>query len=382
MKPNTENVKTNHILKLLTRIRHLQNISFINFPIIGSQEKIAWFYTIHTQVGNDQNSSILIYVSEDTKPSFNDGFQYSLLFNDLPEISLQKFPDTQMILQLYGHDTKENSSFLIAKYDIKLSNLVAIAKKSMINGKMCFPIFFIKGRNAFYTLEVALSGKKEHEELISTENSIKKISYTYNTILKLNRLLEYYSELVDEISHTKENIDSANNPSLSLSGNKDNIKVLNKFITDINFRISQKSKLLKLRDDKLIKTPLPLSKHLSPLSPLSLTTSKGREPFADENNEIYTNYTIRQAELKALQIKKLDKLTQEFFKDTLIKKYLIVNSPGETIITLKPLNSVLLLSEAEINESNRIKINTMLGYYILGYEQATAKKISAGCSLF
>ncbi|CAI4047243.1 hypothetical protein N7582_004023 [Saccharomyces uvarum] len=358
---------------LSRRQRHVRAICFHNiglFKTNGNTKSIMdhgdgfvpCFFILESIRGE------LLYISEVQSDSLQ-----KLHFQELPKLN---GASTMIILKLVGKVPKEvlrsvvsnkdttieDKWCILCTYTIDLNKLQPITEDAAFITSVNTPVLeLVDGSYTLPTENVTVV--KEPTSLHKRNISEIKIKYSlaYSSLLKLNKLLEYSSQVHEEMNELSSRIED----SFPLHKNQHQwyIKTVQKSITSLQTKTNKKNKeVSQLEDNDTI--------HHSKTE-ISLVSQD--ESINDDYGSIYSRFVQIKDRLDQLRIKKLYQLIGIFRSTNLFdigKGYIRFerSSSLENIIEglkLKTLHIESLFKEAEESLKQRERMNSQLGYYLL-----------------
>lgn len=358
---------------LSRRQRHVRAICFHNiglFKTNGNTKSIMdhgdgfvpCFFILESIRGE------LLYISEVQSDSLQ-----KLHFQELPKLN---GASTMIILKLVGKVPKEvlrsvvsnkdttieDKWCILCTYTIDLNKLQPITEDAALITSVNTPVLeLVDGSYTLPTENVTVV--KEPTSLHKRNISEIKIKYSlaYSSLLKLNKLLEYSSQVHEEMNELSSRIED----SFPLHKNQHQwyIKTVQKSITSLQTKTNKKNKeVSQLEDNDTI--------HHSKTE-ISLVSQD--ESINDDYGSIYSRFVQIKDRLDQLRIKKLYQLIGIFRSTNLFdigKGYIRFerSSSLENIIEglkLKTLHIESLFKEAEESSKQRERMNSQLGYYLL-----------------
>lgn len=358
---------------LSRRQRHVRAICFHNiglFKTNGNTKSIMdhgdgfvpCFFILESIRGE------LLYISEVQSDSLQ-----KLHFQELPKLN---GASTMIILKLVGKVPKEvlrsvvsnkdttieDKWCILCTYTIDLNKLQPITEDAALITSVNTPVLeLVDGSYTLPTENVTVV--KEPTSLHKRNISEIKIKYSlaYSSLLKLNKLLEYSSQVHEEMNELSSRIED----SFPLHKNQHQwyIKTVQKSITSLQTKTNKKNKeVSQLEDNDTI--------HHSKTE-ISLVSQD--ESINDDYGSIYSRFVQIKDRLDQLRIKKLYQLIGIFRSTNLFdigKGYIRFerSSSLENIIEglkLKTLHIESLFKEAEESPKQRERMNSQLGYYLL-----------------
>ncbi|CAI4048270.1 hypothetical protein SUVZ_12G3830 [Saccharomyces uvarum] len=358
---------------LSRRQRHIRAICFHNiglFKTNGNTKSITdhgdgfvpCFFILESIRGE------LLYISEVQSDSLQ-----KLHFQELPKLN---GASTMIILKLVGKVPKEilrsivsnkNTTIddkwcILCTYTIDLNKLQPISEDATLITSVNTPVLELV--DGSYTLPT------ENVELIREPTSLHKRniseikikhSLAYSSLLKLNKLLEYSSQVHEEMNELSTRIED----SFPLHKNQHQwyIKTVQKSITTLQTKINKKNiEMSQFEDNDTI--------HHSKTE-ISLVSQD--ESINDDYGSIYSRFVQIKDRLDQLKIKKLYQLIGIFRSTDLFdigKGYIRFerSSSLDNIIEslkLKTLHIESLFKKAEESSKQREHMNSQLGYYLL-----------------
>ncbi|AMD18894.1 HBL008Cp [Eremothecium sinecaudum] len=339
---------TNSSYLLLRRLRHLRSISICNVSLIrgdniqGTKWKLFPCYLIL-----EDTSGEIVYVSE-----VQTGAHTSLRFNELPllENAVQTFVSLEVVAQLPSPEFPKNDWVVLCSYSIDFNSLTYVGKTHPLSNVPGINVPIFEFNDGYYALTPI-----PYEEPTNTPIKLQtKKSITFNSLLKLGRMLEYLSQVKLESR---------------------------KFAYDLQFLIQElheeemdmaiKSTLMDLeyQNERKLAVLGSLKRCVLQISP----KPEEEEPFDNDYGSMYSELVQKKHRILNLQERKFKKLIDIFTNTTLFQSpYVILHAADADSpynISLEKLDLQTIL-----HTDNRISMNTMLGYYLL-FISILARKI-------
>ena len=193
-----------------------------------------------------------------------------------------------------------------------------------------------------------------------------KSSLAYSSLLKLNKLLEYSSQVHEEINDISKKIEQG----FPLHKNQNHwyIKTVQKSIKSLQSETLQR----KTKKTHMEMTQLENSDTINH-SKTELSLISQDEPINDDYGSIYSRFVQIKDRLDQLRFKKLYQLVKIFHSTDLFnpdRGFVRFNRPSSisniiNVLNLKPLNIGILFRQADESARHREYINSQLGYYLL-----------------
>lgn len=192
---------------LKRRLRHVRSVKISNLCAghKNSQESI-WFPSYFMVIENGRGQTI--YVSEVQRGSF-----YSVQFNELPA---QDSPLTHFTLKLVAEVPKwllpssdEKLWFNFRTYHVDLNQAKRINSDDIVESYNVLVLELVDGNYVSPSVSVLAAPKEsigKHKRAASAMKN--KNSFTFNYILKLNKILEYTSQVMEESQQTSERVET------------------------------------------------------------------------------------------------------------------------------------------------------------------------------
>lgn len=393
------------------KLRHLKCVRFENIPLAASLSSIEWFYTIELVPGNQ-----LIYISENSPVTLdtatrsiessdhlndlnNNRSLLTIEFDQLPEFT---YNNHNVKISLYacvenvncnsdGDDERSNHSLERSSSEtvsVKIKELTLCLdanlrlKKNVLktnNSTNAFYPTFQFDDLAWYVYvpETLSQQRDETHSLESIDDAAIELakfaytnrkSYSFNALLKLNKLLEYHYELDQEISNLKDEIDvnyqlpeqpyKKTHPVFQIQSAIDQLEL------DVQKQQNDKAKQ-EGRNDKLNFIKISLQEKLKENVDFLLP---------DDSNDMIKDYKRRKQQLTELKIRKIQKLLNIFESCNVVSGLYPKTSVKKQYPTLAVLQPNDLLLESQTNDKKRLLLNSKLGYYLL-LIQTIAEKI-------
>ncbi|CUS23550.1 LAQU0S10e02982g1_1 [Lachancea quebecensis] len=334
---------------LRRRLRHLKTISIFNVSLIKEQGNSAIeikavpsvFIVIEDLKGR------CIYVSETQA-----GTQLYAQFNELPQLS---YAISKVRLRIIGKvpgsllkDDSEEAWVVLADHVLNFNQLHPVPDKDMslnlFKGVNIPALYFSDG---VFTLSgtTQSTGGSGNRAPFSTMTRAK--TFNFNSVLKLNKLLEYSSELHSELCELSNSISSEV---------PDQRECYSK-----NLIIEAKKKLedtIRLRKERI--KYLQVAVHEKQTPPRNLVEDS---KFNEDYGSTFFEYSDTKHHLKTLKARRMQQLFQAMQETKLFTSSGLVIPDSEQSIFHAHLRKLNAMSLAR--DSNRISTNTLLGHYLL-----------------
>lgn len=364
---------TEYIMK--RKLRHIRSIGIYNvrMPLInGTTTNLVktntCFFTIET-IKQDT-----LYVSENQQNTSS-----TVQFN---EVNFNGCPLNHFVLKIFTDYPLEeplalNSSDKIEKWNqvalfsIDLNNLtvIDIDKLSSIQD-INIPIFKMSD-GCFIPKQFNFNVENPINQFGNYDRGKLKSSFNYNSLIKLNKLIEYQKQINHDKIDISKRIESYLDECNFKESNKERLKIIDISISKIKVRLSEKKLKVKKLKSKL-KISEDESQNFLPFNKQNSNITIEQ----DEYGNAYSNLIQLKDKIGKIQSKKIQKLITifndipfmdnkeiEFFQMTLNE------SSSNTVYGCKlqlfnvDFDHILKLSQE--SEAKRIKTNTQLGSYVL-----------------
>lgn len=359
---------------LKRRLRHVRSIRIDNVFARTENELDAdvtpfeaSFLAIETLKGEH------LYVSE-----VQCGFMHNIQFNELPPLEnptshiilkiAVKLPETSSLSSYVDRD-----SWLVLKiFEIDLNKLQGVNSDDLIDSYNA-PLFeMIDG---FYTLPglKTLKTSSFQSEPLAHKRNVSNTrltqSFSYNSVLKLNKLIEYKTQVLLECSSAALEIEQA-----IPSGDKRNrwlIHCIEKDRDELEHSIQKKEKIISGLEGK----------NKSKLSITFNTMASEGQSLNEYYGNTYPNVIQSKDRLDSMRLKRLCKLIAIFKSTCLFREEMglisVTDTASETLYertTLKLINKERMMALASVTDAAREMVNTCLGYYLM-FIELVARKI-------
>lgn len=306
----------------------------------------------------------VLYVSE-----VQDGSLHNLKFNELPR---QDSPITHIVLKIIVQipkkallPSKEDDHIWCAlkTYRIDLNKLQCINPDDIID---CYNSPMLEMSDGFYALPdvpvtcVATNNSIETHHKRNASNYRMKQSFVFNSVLKLNKILDYISQVSEESLGTSKKLETLMQS--SSTENKWFIESIRNSSQQLQSTIQKKKLEIKRLNEQLI-----LPRIATDTSLVSFDLSMN-----DYYGTTYPDLIQTRNRLEVIRTKKLNQLIGIFQATQLFDKELefveIDYSKSGSLynkIILKVLDKDRVMAMAAESESRRDLINTCLGYYLI-----------------
>lgn len=366
------------------KLRHIHSLELYNVAIPltksihGSDifyiKANSCFFTIETTRGD------IIYISENETNVLR-----SIQFNDM---KFEGSPINHFILNIFVEipkdimETKgENGQWSkIASYLIDLNHVHRIDPEVISNMEMNVPVF--KMKDGYFIPEKFLSSNslaKMHGNTVSNNDTILphggtpkynsstiKPSINFNSLLKLNKLIEYRKQISQDKNAISQKIEQ------NLVIHNDHSLVTNKRILAIENYIKEIERVIAEKNMKIESLKKEISKTETTILPIDKSNSSVTAD-QEEYGNIYSNLIQVQERISRIQRKRIYKLLTIFKAIPFTNKDIILFesriSELESLLaenlTFANVDGNIVLKSALKSEENRISINTQLGNYAL-----------------
>lgn len=373
---------TDYIMK--RKLRHIQSLGLYNVAIPLSKtvhnsdiifiKANSCFFTIETTRGH------IIYISENKINVLR-----SIQFNDM---KFEGSPINQFILNIFVEIPKEiikikgeNDKWsMIASYIIDLDSMHRTDPEVISSMEMNVPVF--KMKDGYFISEKFLSKNfltdihgndmssndaiHLHDETPKFNSSSVKPSINFNSLLKLNKLIEYQKQINQDKNDISQKIEQ------NLVIHKDHNPAMTGRIRTIENYIKMTERMVAEKKMKIEFLKKEISKSEATFSAID-TPSSAVTAEQEEYGNIYSNLIQIRERMNRTRSKRIYKLLAIFKgipftnKDIKLFEYDMSNietSPVEKL-TFTNINHDSVLKIAQVSEENRININTQLGNYAL-----------------
>ncbi|KAM3162520.1 Vacuolar protein sorting-associated protein 38 [Lachancea thermotolerans] len=335
---------------LRRRLRHLKTISIFNVSLIKEQGNHAIevkavpsvFVVIEDLKGRR------LYVSE-----VQAGTQLHAQFNELPQLS---YTISKVRLKVIGRvpgdllaDDSEEAWVVLADHVLSFNQLHHVPDNDL-------PLNFFKGINVpvlhfsdgIFTLNGAIKSIVDSRDKASTScTSTRAKSFNFNSLLKLNKLLEYSTQLHSELCELSNSI-SSEVPDQRECYSKN-------LLIDARKNLEE---TIRLRQERI--KYLQDAVHGRPSAPRN---SAEDAKVNEEYGSTFFEYSDTKHHLKTLKARRMQQLFQAMQETDLFTSNGLVIPDSEQSIFYAQLRKLNATSLAR--DSNRISTNTLLGHYLL-----------------
>lgn len=306
----------------------------------------------------------VLYVSE-----VQDGSLHNLKFNELPQ---QDSPITRIVLKIIAQIPKktlmpsEDGDLVwcaLKTYRIDLNKLQCINPEDIID---CYNSPMLEMSDGYYALpdvpvtSVTTNGSKETNHKRNASNYRVKQSFVFNSVLKLNKILDYISQVTDESLGTSDKLETLMQS--SSTENKWFIESIKNSNQQLQSTIHKKKLEIKRLKEELI---LPRMATDTSLDSFDLSMN-------DYYGTTYPDLIQSRSRLEVIRSKKLSQLIGIFQATPLFDKELefveIDYSKSDLLynkLMLKVIDKDRVMAMAAESDSNRDLMNTCLGYYLI-----------------
>lgn len=359
------------------RVRHLHSVSLYNVSMLGNEaslnsdeNKLNVFKKISCFVVIDNLNGAPLYVSEVQVNTFN-----KLSFNEMPPNELS---DSTISLRIVGKipndiliksEANTDEIWIVFKeIGIQFDKLKRIRRDTIFEG-VNIPI--LEFNDGLYTLE-NINAISNVPDVINFQNSTSsehtmKESFSFNSLLEFNKVIEYKSHILEEILHISSEVQH-----IMEHRNKERgweIIRLNNSIEQMKLQLNNKR-----IDLKNVEVALANSSDISQLSSQLISRNSSDASIADNYGN--KNYRVIHSnnQLDVLKVKKLKQLISIFRNYPLFDEengYVEIATdfdskrPSTKLLKFKLVNKSKILSSVTDSEVKRIDINTILGQYML-----------------
>lgn len=290
-----------------------------------------------------------IYVSET-----QDGYHRVLQFNEFPPLPYAA-TRIQLIIaaKLPGSllESGEGSWVRLRSFSIDFRKLHWINDSDIVDREVIgvnVPVF------EFFDGYFAIEGMVQPSSPPNIESTIQKKTFTFNSLLKLNKILEYLAQVKAETgSELSVEIESLLEPKTP-----DNTKVIKQSIQQVECTILQRRKNIEL-----------LRKQLGTIC---VRHDPTESLLNDEYGSVYSDFTQKKQNFHSIQSHKLEQLIKIFENTGIFEEgCVLLNEAHESVYYL---NLTTLDAEKMVGRDKRENVNTLLGYYLL-FVQLLAKNV-------
>ena len=320
---------------LKRRLRHVRSIRIDNVsaPVDknpGAQLRPfeASFIVLETLKGEP------LYVSE-----VQSGFMHNIQFNELPHL---EDPINHIVLKIavkipsrteLSSYVNENSWLALRVYEVDLNKLQSVNPNDLIESYNA-PLFEMT--DGFYTLPGLpaariVSDFSSHKRNVSNSRFVQ--SFSFNSALKVNKLIEYKTQVMIECSNSAAKVEE-----IILSNNRRDlwqIKCIARFKDELKRSMQEKTVNISILDGKI-----------RPILKFNENEQADRQSLNDYYGNTYPNLIQTKDRVDFLRIKRLSKLIGVFKETCLFRKDFRFISVDE-------------------DTSERELVNTCLGYYLI-----------------
>ena len=359
------------------RVRHLHSVSLYNVSMLGNEaslnsdeNKLNVFKKISCFLVIDNLNGAPLYISEVQVNTFN-----KLYFNELPPNELSDSTISLRIVAKLPNDILIKSEantdeiwIVFKEIGIQFDKLKRIRRDTIFEG-VNIPI--LEFNDGLYTLE-NINVISNVPDVISFQNSTSsehtmKDSFSFNSLLEFNKVIEYKSHILEEILHISSEVQH-----IMEHRNKEHgweIIRLNNSIEQMKLQLNNKR-----IDLKNVEVALANSSDISQLSSQLISRSSSDASIADNYGN--KNYRVIHSnnQLDVLKVKKLKQLISIFRNYPLFDEengYVEIATdfdskrPSTKLLKFKLVNKSKILSSVTDSDVKRININTILGQYML-----------------
>lgn len=359
---------------LKRRLRHVRSITINNIPTLekesgpGVVSFPSSFVVIETVKGQT------IYVSE-----VQSGFVLNVKFNELPPLD---DPTTRIVLKLIVKVPEEsklaslmeqNEWLAFKTFEINLNKLQSLRPDDIIEG---YNAPLLEMSDGYYTLQdlsvVKIRDSEEGSLLHKRNMSNYRVvqSFSFNSVLKLNKLLEYKAQVMEDgfaSSKRLEKIMKSQHTELCWL-----IKSIERYNRELESLIRQKRIDLEHLADST----------KSRIQETKLSSNSGHQSLEDYYGTTYPDLIQTKNRLDSLRLRQLSRLVA-IFEDTCLFSQdfgFVEVDTASTAPSLYDRTTLKLIDKdrvmgiaTETNISNEA-LNTCLGYYLI-FIQLIATKI-------
>lgn len=357
------------------RLRHLRSIEINNISaaIRKKSEKIvipfpACFLALESLKGE------CLYVSEVQYDFIN-----SVQFNELPAL---EYSTSRMILKItvkipeecsFAGAMEPNEWLVLRTFEIDLNKLQSLDPEDQPEGHNV-PLFEMT--DGFYTLpDQSVLRTTSESNLYSrhrrnASRNIVNQSFSFNSVLKLNIMIDYKAQVQREILETSKKLEKA----IDLGGKSDTwlIEILRGYSRDLGTSITRKKAYLRDLRERL-------ERHVD-----SHDSDRSHSPDGQSLHEYYgssySNLIKTKDRVDAMRLKKLNRLITIFQNTSLFEKSVgfidynhdaCVGTAPYDRLRLRLVDKESVLAMASKTDHEREVVNSCLGYYLL-FVQLTA----------
>lgn len=362
---------------LKRRLRHVRSIRIDNIsPAIRKKsERIvvpfaACFLALETLKRE------ALYVSEVQHTFIN-----NVQFNELPDIQnsishivlkvVVRIPEECSLASAMDRD----AWLILREYEIDLNKLQAVRLEDQLEGHNV-PLFEMS--DGLYTLQnqtVMRSTSRDDLYLRHKRNTSRNQvpdSFSFNSALKLNIMIDYKAQVQREIEETSSSLGDA----ISVNGTQKSwlTECLRKYLQDLGQSVGRKkAHALQLRDE------LKLDNDQHEKTTASSVDGQSLHEYYGSN---YPNLIKVKDRVDSLRLKKLSRLISIFQRTSLFEKKMdfieydnaCIDVASYEKTKLQLINTERVLAMASKTDVDREFINTCLGYYLL-FVQLIATKV-------
>lgn len=347
---------------LKRRLRHVRSIRIDNVsaPVDknpGAQRIPfeASFIVLETLKGEP------LYVSE-----VQSGFMHNIQFNELPHL---EDPINHIVLKIavkfpsrtgLSSYVNEDSWLALRVYEVDLNKLQSINPDDLIDSYNA-PLFEMT--DGFYTLPGLpaarmVSNFSSHKRNVSNSRFVQ--SFSFNSALKLNKLIEYKTQVMIECSKSAAKVEE-----IILSNNRRElwqIKCIARYNDELKRSMQEKTVNISRLDEKI-----------RPILKLNENEQIDGQSLNDYYGNTYPNLIQTKDRVDFLRIKRLSKLIGVFKETCLFRKDVRFISIDEDTssrslyerTSLNLIDKKRIIEMASTNDAERELVNTCLGYYLI-----------------
>lgn len=350
------------------RLRHVRSIGINNVsPAVESKsEKMvvpfpACFLALLSVKGE------VLYVSEVQR-----GFISSIQFNELPRL---EYSVSHVVLRVMvkipeqcglASALKQDDWLVLREFEVDFNKLQNIDPEDQLEGHNV-PLFEMN--DGLYTLQqqrVVRAAASEDTYLRHRRNASRNLvqeSFSFNSALKLNIMVNYKAQVMREIEETSKKIQDA----VDFTGKRSHwhIECVKRYLADLRQSLTTKKAYLRQLDEELENSIVQYEK--------TTITSPDGQSLQEYYGNNYPNLIKIKDRVDSLKLKKLSRLISIFQTTCLFQKEIgfieyesasMAGAPYERT-KLKLIDQERVLAMALKSDAERNIINTCLGYYLL-----------------
>lgn len=354
------------------KLRHIQSIGIYNVYTPLNKDTTtnfikthAYFFTIETTKGD------IIYVSETQQTTLCNVQFNEINFDGCPldRFILKIFTEYPLAEPLRLNLNKKNEKWnQVSLYSINLNNLNVIDINKLSSVKdIIIPI--LKMSDGYFLPNQFKLGIQDHNNQLANYNSstIKK-SFNYNSLIKLNKLVEYQKQLNQDKLNLSKSIENCLSDYKFKEFIEERLKIIKGLIETTKLRLSKKRAKIKSLNLELSKSKIPTSLPFKKQNS-NVTIEQ------DEYGNTYSNLIQLKDKIGKIKSKKIQHLIAifnniPFINNTDINFFQIItnkspNNMYEYTLKLFNIDFDHILTLSQESREKRIKTNTQLGSYVL-----------------